>query len=292
MLVANWMTKNVITLTSDRSMMKASKLMKDNAISSMPIVDEDGKIVGILADRDVKDASPSKATTLDMHELYYLLSEIEIKDIMTKKVVTIRADETVEKAAVLMLEGHFGSLPVVDEEQKVIGIITDTDVFKVLVDISGVYKGGTQVCLQIPTEPGSLMPVLEFLKNYGARIMSLFTRNVEETQEVKDVYIRIRDMEKPEFKRLKKDFEAKFNVQFWAVDPVHRVPCFNPHRSAATPAVKTRSAPCICTTLASLTVSGARRTHGILRCRGRESRIAWRVLKSSGGCREPLSRGS
>ena len=223
MLVANWMTKNVVSLTPDRSMMKASKLMKDKAVSCMPIVDEEGKIKGMISDRDIKDASPSKATTLDMHELYYLLSEIKLQDIMTKKVVTIRADETVEKAAVLMLEGHFGSLPVVDENNVVVGIITDTDVFKVLVEISGVYSGGTQVCLQIPTDAGSLAPVLELLKDHGARIMSIMTRNVPETQGVKDVYIRIRDMEKPEFKRLKADMEDKFQVQFWAVDPVHRV---------------------------------------------------------------------
>lgn len=223
MLVANWMTKEVMTLTGDRSMMKASKVMKDKAVSCMPIVDDEGRIMGILSDRDIKDASPSKATTLDMHELYYLLSDIKIQDIMTKKVVTIRADETVEKAAVLMLEGHFGSLPVVDEDKKVVGIITDTDVFKVLVEISGVYEGGTQVCLQVSNEPGSLAPVLDFLKDHGARIMSIMTRNAPETAGVKDIYIRFRDMEKPELKRLKADMEAAFPVQFWAVDPVHRV---------------------------------------------------------------------
>ena len=223
MLVANWMTKEVFTITPDRSMMKASKIMKDKSISCIPVVDEDGKVVGIVSDRDVKDASPSKATTLDMHELYYLLSEVKVKDIMTKKVVTIRQDETVEKAATLMLEGHFGSLPVVDEENRLVGIMTDTDVFKVLVEISGVYEGGTQVCLQIGTGPGTLSPVLDFLKEHGARIMNIMTHNVPENEGVKNVYIRIRDMEKPELKRLKTDMEAQFNVLYWAVDPVHRV---------------------------------------------------------------------
>lgn len=223
MLVANWMTKDVQTITADRSMMKASKLMKDNAISCVPVVDTDGRILGIVSDRDIKDASPSKATTLDMHELYYLLSDIKVADIMTKKVVTIRADETVEKAAVLMLEGHFGSLPVVDEDNKVVGIITDTDVFRVLVEISGIYEGGTQVCLQISNAPGSLAPVLDYLKDNGARIMSIMSHNVPESEGMKNVYIRFRDMEKPEFKRLKAGLEEKFKVQFWAVDPVHRV---------------------------------------------------------------------
>ena len=223
MLIANWMTKDVLTITPDRSMMKAAKVMKDNSVSCVPVVDENGGLVGIVSDRDVKDASPSKATTLDMHELYYLLSEVKTKDIMTKKVVTIRPDETVEKGAVLMLEGHFGSLPVVDDAGTLVGIITDTDVFKVLVEISGVYEGGTQVCLEISTEPGSLTPVLDFLKDKGARIMSIMTRNVAETEGKKDVFIRIRDMDKPAYKRLKSDMEDAFTVKFWAVDSVHPV---------------------------------------------------------------------
>jgi acetoin utilization protein AcuB len=217
------MTRDVLTLTPDRSMMKASKLMKDKSVSCLPVVDEDGKLVGIVSDRDIKDASPSKATTLDMHELYYLLSEVKIKDIMTKKVITIREDETVEKAATLMLENHFGSLPVVDEAGRVIGIMTDTDVFKVLVEISGVYEGGTQVCLEVSTAAGSLSPVLAFLKDHNARIMNIMTHNVPENEGAKNVYIRIRDMEKPELKRLKADMEQQFKVLYWAVDPVHRV---------------------------------------------------------------------
>ncbi|WP_243544764.1 CBS domain-containing protein [Pseudodesulfovibrio tunisiensis] len=223
MLVKNWMTGNVITLTQDRSMMKAAKAMKDNDISRVPIVDEDGRVIGIVSDRDIKDASPSKATTLDMHELYYLLSEIKIKNIMTKKPMTIREDETVEKAAVMMLENNFGGLPVVDENDRLCGIITDNDIFKVLVDITGVYHGGVQVCMQISTAAGSLSPVLDTLREHGARIMNIMTRNVDEATEMKDVYIRIRDMDKPELKRLKEAMAARFQVQYWVADSVHPV---------------------------------------------------------------------
>ncbi|WP_316896302.1 CBS and ACT domain-containing protein [Pseudodesulfovibrio indicus] len=223
MLVANWMTTDVITITPERSMMKASKLMKDKGISRLPVVDAEGRILGILSDRDIKDASPSKATTLDMHELYYLLSEIKIQDIMTKKVVTIRDTETVEKAAVLMLEGNFGGLPVVDEQNKVVGIITDTDIFKVLVEISGIYEGGAQFCLRLSTAPGSLRPVLAFLKENGARIMSIMTHNVPESEGFKNVYIRIRDMDKPDFKRLQQGLAENFEVLYWAIDSAHTV---------------------------------------------------------------------
>lgn len=223
MLVKYWMSTDVVTLTPDRSMMKASKLMKDKNISRLPIVDESGKLVGIVSDRDIKDASPSKATTLDMHELYYLLSDIKLKDIMTKNPMTITAEDTVEKAAVIMLENSFGGLPVVDENKKLVGIITDTDVFRVLTEITGVYHGGIQVCLRIPTVSGSLLPVLESLRDNDARVMSILTQNVDENTPEKAIFIRLRDMEKPHFKRVKAALEKDFNVQYWVTDSVHPV---------------------------------------------------------------------
>jgi acetoin utilization protein AcuB len=95
MLLKNWMTREIITVTPETSMMKASKILKDQNIHRLPVVEENGKLVGIVSDRDIKDASPSKATTLDVHELYYLLSEIKIKDIMTRNPHTINEEATV-----------------------------------------------------------------------------------------------------------------------------------------------------------------------------------------------------
>ena len=89
MLVKYWMTSDPVTVTPDTSVMKASQLMKENNVRRLPVVDEKGGLVGIVSDRDLKEASPSKATTLDVHELYYLLSELKVKDIMSRKVMTI-----------------------------------------------------------------------------------------------------------------------------------------------------------------------------------------------------------
>ena len=101
MLIREWMTKDVITVTPDTSMLKASKLMKDHNIRRLPVLD--GKhVVGIVSDRDIRAASPSKATTLDMHELYYLLSEVKVKDIMTSDPVTVYDTDAVDAAALLM----------------------------------------------------------------------------------------------------------------------------------------------------------------------------------------------
>ena len=113
MLIREWMTKDVITVTPDTSMLKASKLMKDHNIRRLPVLD--GKhVVGIVSDRDIRAASPSKATTLDMHELYYLLSEVKVKDIMTSDPVTVYDTDAVDAAALLMENKGIGGLPVVD----------------------------------------------------------------------------------------------------------------------------------------------------------------------------------
>lgn len=214
MLIENWMTKDVVTATPETSMMKASKLMKERGISRLPVVDEKGALLGIVSDRDIKDASPSKATTLDMHELYYLLSEIKLKDIMTKQVVTIRPGETIERAAALMLEHNIGGMPVVDERKKVVGVVTDSDIFKVLVRITGVLEGGVQIGLRLSNEPGGLVPVLDYLKDNGARLMSLLTSCEPAEVGKRDVYIRIRDMDVAALTKLKAGMQ-KFEVIYW-----------------------------------------------------------------------------
>lgn len=221
MLVKNWMSKDVITLTHDRSMMKAAKLLKDNDISRLPIVDEDGVLVGIVSDRDIKEASPSKATTLDMHELYYLLSEIKIKDIMSRKVITVSIEDTVEKAAVVMEESKIGGIPVVDADNKPVGIITNTDVFKVLISITGVLDGGVQVGLALSNEPGSLNGVLDYLKENGGRVMSILTSYEPEQENMRHVFIRIRDTDKATLNKIKEGLAENFNLLFWVRDSVH-----------------------------------------------------------------------
>ncbi len=215
MLIENWMSKDVVTGAPEMSMMKASKIMKDKGIGRLPVVDDKGVIVGLVSDRDIKEASPSKATTLDMHELYYLLSEIKLKDIMTKKVVTVRTNETIERAAELMLEHNIGGMPVVDDDNKVVGVITDSDIFKVLVRITGVMEGGVQIGVKLSNSPGGLVPVLDYLKDHGARLMSLLTSCEPADENLREVYIRIRDMDKSALNALKEGLSKEFHVLYW-----------------------------------------------------------------------------
>ena len=116
MLISNWMTKDPISVLPSTPLSKCQKLMKLRGIHRLPVVDDDNKVVGIVSDRDVKSNLPSKATTLSVHELQYLLAEVQTKEFMTPSPVTVRETETVSKAALLMLDGKFGGLPVVDDE--------------------------------------------------------------------------------------------------------------------------------------------------------------------------------
>lgn len=218
MLIKDWMSKSPVTAKPATSIMKAAKLMKENGFHRLPVVEDDGKLVGIVSDRDIKEASPSKATTLDMHELYYLLSEIKVGDIMTKGVISVAPEDTVEKAAVLLLRHNIGGLPVVDEEQRVVGVITDSDIFKVLVSITGVLSGGIQFALDLPNESGSLKTVLDDLKAHDVRIISILTSYEDDKPERRTVYIRVHPIDDAKAKGLIARLSANHHLLYWAKD--------------------------------------------------------------------------
>lgn len=130
-LVKDWMTDNPITVTSSTTLPEAHRLMQDNNIRRLPVVD-DGKLAGIVTLGDVREASPSDATSLSIFELNYLLSRLKVGTIMTSDPITVTTITTIARAAQLMLENKIGGLPVV-ERDKVVGIITESDIFRMLV---------------------------------------------------------------------------------------------------------------------------------------------------------------
>ena len=209
MLVKGWMTSDVITIDEDTSMMKASQIMKENNVRRLPVLHK-GKLIGMVTDRDIKEASPSKATTLDIHELYYLLSELKIKDIMTKNVVTIGPEETVEKAAVKMLEHRISGLPVVNDKGKVVGVITQGDIFKVLVSLTGIYRGGIQLAFNLEDRPGSIKDVADVIRKHGGRMVSILTSYDMCEENCRHVYIRIKDIHEDKLKALTEDLDKNF----------------------------------------------------------------------------------
>ncbi|MBW1858939.1 MAG: CBS domain-containing protein [Deltaproteobacteria bacterium] len=223
MLVRNWMTSDVITVGENTPMMQASVIMKENKIRSLPIVNGHGKVAGILSDRDLKDASPSKATTLDVHELNYLLSTVSVKSLMTTDPVFIRPDETVEFAAILMLENTISSLPVINHMDSLIGIITQTDIFKALINIVGAYTGSIQFALSLEDRPGSIREVTDVIRSYGGRIVSILS--TRETVEAGHRHVYIRTIPPPENRLgdLVKELEMRFVVLYAVRDLLEEV---------------------------------------------------------------------
>jgi acetoin utilization protein AcuB len=135
-LVKDWMTSDVITVASDMSLTEAHHLMTDNKIRRLPVVKND-RLVGIITRGDVREARPSDATSLTIWEINYLISKLKIKDIMAPNPISILPNATLAEAAQLMLDNKFSGLPVVDSNKKVIGIITESDIFRMVVQAWG-----------------------------------------------------------------------------------------------------------------------------------------------------------
>lgn len=222
MLVKGWMTSDVMTIDEDTSMMKASQIMKENNVRRLPVMHK-GKLVGMVTDRDIKEASPSKATTLDVHELYYLLSELKVKDIMSKNIITIGPEDTVEKAAVIMLEHRISGLPVVNEKGKLVGIITQGDIFKVLVSLTGVYRGGIQFAFNLEDRPGSIKEVGDMIRKHGGRMVSILTSYDMCDEGCRHVYIRIKDMPEDKLKALTEELDKNFIMLYTTKDSLQNV---------------------------------------------------------------------
>jgi len=223
MLVKGWMTTDVITVDEDTPMMKASIIIKERNIRSLPILNKKGKLVGIVSDRDLRDASPSKATSLDVHKLNYLISTIKIEELMTTNVVVVRPDETVEFAAILMLENKISPLPVINDKSWLIGVITQTDMFRVLINITGVYTGGVQFAFSLEDRPGSIKEVADVIRACSGRVVSILS--TRETAEAgrHNVYMRIRPLQGDKIKEMIKVLEEKFVVLYTVRDVLEDV---------------------------------------------------------------------
>jgi acetoin utilization protein AcuB len=213
MLVQDWMTHNPVTITDETSMMKAIHLMKQNRFRRLPVL-HDSQLVGIVTDRDLKEASPSKATTLDVHELYYLLAELQVKDIMTRDPLTVNAGDTVEHAAQLMLENTISGLPVVGSEGDLVGILTQSDVFRAFMHITGVQQGGVQFALRLEDKPGLIKEVVDLLRGRGARFVSLLTSYASTREGLRDVYIRVKNLSPEEVKTAREELAGRYDVLY------------------------------------------------------------------------------
>ena len=163
--------------------------------------------MGIVSDRDLKEASPSKATSLDIWELHYLLEKVKVKDVMTSKPITIRPKDTIEYAALVMMKNKIGALPVIDEKGGLVGILAENDVFNALVNITGVGLKKTRVSLLIPDKPGTIKEVADICREHGGKIFSILTTYVKVPAGMRELIMRV---ECADTKRLKADLVKLF----------------------------------------------------------------------------------
>ncbi len=134
MYVRDYMQSNPITVTPEERLHVAHQLMQTHRIRHLPVIDTNGKLVGVITDRDLRQAEPSDEPHLAEHELTYLLAKVQVKDMMTQEVVTVRAETPVAEAARIFLEKKFGCLPVVREDHTLAGIITVSDLLRAYVE--------------------------------------------------------------------------------------------------------------------------------------------------------------
>ncbi len=178
MLVRKKMKKDLITITKDERMTTAKKILKEKNIRHLPVVDGK-KLVGLVSNMDIRKAEASPATSLEIRELHYLLDKITVGEIMTRNVITISPDISVEEAATLLHDNKIGCLPVV-EDGNLVGIITENDVMEILIDVMGMNEKGSRLEVLLEDKPGALAEVTRIIKEHNVNIISVVTDIADE----------------------------------------------------------------------------------------------------------------
>jgi acetoin utilization protein AcuB len=176
MLVKDFMTAQVQTIAEDKTMLEARELMSAKGVHRLPVVDDIKRIMGIITDDDIGSASPSDVSTLSRYEANYLLSRLKVRDIMTKTVMTVRDNVGVEDAAYLLYKYKITGLPVVDEENKLVGIISSHDIFRAFVGVMGLSKGSTRITIDTQDKVGVIADIAGMFRDLGINIISIVTQ--------------------------------------------------------------------------------------------------------------------
>jgi len=195
--VKDVMTTEVVTISPETTFSEAMDLIRQKGIRRLPVV-KNNKVVGIVTEKDLLSASPSQATTLDVWEITSLLSKLKVKQIMRTDVVHVHPNTPIEDAAKIMADKKIGSL-VVLEEERLVGIITESDIFKVFINMLGAREHGLRYVLRVQNVPGILSRILYLMYQCGGDLISVTT--YEKSQEEYSVVIKVRNMNKQDFER-------------------------------------------------------------------------------------------
>jgi acetoin utilization protein AcuB len=180
MLVKERMTRNPITVRPEAPVTEAQALMKREKIHHLPVLDRDGRLAGIVTEKDLLYASPSPATTLSVYEMTSLLAKLAVDKVMSPKPFTVTEDVPLEEAARIMADRNIGGLPVM-RGTTLVGIITESDLFRVFIELFGARQRGVRVSMVLPNERGELAKVAAALTKAGGNIIALGTFLADDT---------------------------------------------------------------------------------------------------------------
>ena len=216
MLILDWMKPHVITVVPDTSLLQCRKLLKDNRINYLPVVDRDNIVVGLIASADLKAFAPQHTTGFEILEALDILAETKVKDVMVVAPVTIHYNNTVEQAAKTMFDRHVACLPVIDDEDRLVGIITGWDIFHALLNMSGAEQGGDEAGFVLPNQPGTIREILDTLKTHGMSVISVLSAAADNG--MRQVKIRFRAQDAAALDDTFEILKKHSGLRYWARD--------------------------------------------------------------------------
>ncbi len=182
MFVKQIMSANPITISPDAGILEAANLMREKKIRRLPVVKGD-KVVGIVTEMDILKVQPSQATTLSVFEVNYILAKMKVSDVMAKKLLTVQAEATLEEAALIMRENEVGGLPVVSGN-KLVGVITESNIFDAFIDLLGLKRAGTRLTIEVDDRPGILRDIGEITAKHNVNVSSFAAYYPEEKKSI------------------------------------------------------------------------------------------------------------
>ena len=208
MLVGDRMTKNPITCSPDTAVDDALNLMREEKVRRLPVIDKDHNMLGIVSEKDLLYVSPSPATTLSVFEMHYLLSKVKVATVMTKEVVTVTVDTPLEEAARIMADNSIGALPVL-EVGKLVGIITETDIFKVFLELLGARDAGWRVSALVEDRKGLLAKLTNAISSRGGDFVTLGTFLQGEDRHRSLLVFKVREVTEADIRDALAEIDAK-----------------------------------------------------------------------------------
>jgi acetoin utilization protein AcuB len=213
MLVNDWMNTPVISVDAHDNMQKAVDLMTEHKIGILPVL-QSGKLVGIVTDRDLKQAAPSSIAVFEIKQILYHLSRVKMEDIMTRDPITVPPDFTIEEAAEILREHNISGCPVLDQDGDLAGIITKNDIFRAVTSVTGIPKRGLQLGFLVKDVPGSIKEVTDVIRKFRARLVSIVSTYEKAPDGYRYLHIRTFNVNREKLPEMKEELKEKARLLY------------------------------------------------------------------------------